>query len=138
MSREVEAFLPHRGPALLIEDILEDEGGLSVCRARVPADSPFRTSEGGRAVVPTYLALEMGAQAAATIEGRQRAHHGARGAPAAGLVVGVREAVFHAPHLPAEGSFLVRTAQLESAPPLRVYRVEVRLEESGSFQFNLT
>jgi predicted hotdog family 3-hydroxylacyl-ACP dehydratase len=60
MSRDVEACLPHRGPALLIEQILEDREGLSVCRARVPPDSPFRAAEGGRAVVPTYLAFEMG------------------------------------------------------------------------------
>ncbi len=116
--------MPQSGPALLICEVLGAEPERSTCRARVPRDSPFRAGEPGCELVPAFLALEMGAQAAAVLEAR-RAADGARRAPR-GFVVGARDARFHSATLAADASFVVVATLLDHAPPLRVYRFEVR------------
>jgi len=118
------AYLPHRPPALLVTEILSVKEGGSVCLARVPVDSPFVLA--ASETFPTYLALEMGAQAAAACEALQRA---SEGEPRAGFVVRVNEARFHRAVLPVDADYRVTTSLVRAAPPLRVWRVRVELEE---------
>lgn len=119
----LEAYLPHRPPALLVTEILSVEEGESTSLARVPVDSPFVLAASG--TFPAYLALEMGAQAAAACEALQRA---GEGEPRAGFLVRVNEARFHRAALPVDADYRVATSLVRAAPPLRVWRVRVVLE----------
>ncbi|HVS18531.1 MAG TPA: hypothetical protein VMT18_08020 [Planctomycetota bacterium] len=116
-------YLPHRAPALFVEELLEHDELGSLCRARVPPESPFVRA----GCFPAYLALELGAQGAAASEAiaRRRGEPGA--VPRAGYLVGARDARFDRAALSQQESYLVRTRLLRAAPPLRTWRVEVLL-----------
>jgi len=111
--------LPHAGPALLVERAVDVTEDVIRCTARVPANSPFRT--GDRA--PAFLAIEMGAQAAALHDlVAQDAHcepdrHG--------FIVAVRDTTFHELDLPADATFDVEARRDVSMPPLFNYSVRV-------------
>lgn len=113
--------LPQAGPALLIVEVLDADREHAHCRARVPSNSPFRREDGDRSAVPAYLAIEMGAQAAALCDARDR---GTR----EGAIVVVRQTICHASSLDADAVYNVQATLLESAPPLRHYRFEVSLD----------
>ena len=114
--------LPHGGPALLIEDVLEVDREGATCLARVPSGSPFRHEDGARSVVPAYLAIEMGAQAAALCEGGEQGGQ-------EGAIVSVRETRCHASSLDADVIYTVRVTLVECIPPLRYYRFEASLHD---------
>ena len=126
----MDAYLPQRGPALLVTEVLEATPQSSCCVARVPATSPFLRAGG----FPSYLTLEMGAQAAAAAESlaRRRAQPDdtAAAEPQAGYLVGVRRASFARALLPGAADYRVQTRRLRSAPPLRAWQVEVTLAGS--------
>jgi predicted hotdog family 3-hydroxylacyl-ACP dehydratase len=111
----VEALIPHRGPARLLERIVErSEHGL-VALAAVPADSPVVAAGGA----PALLALEMAAQAAAALAALERGGE-QTGEPRPGYLVGARNAFFTQPVLPNE-PLRVTVRPTGSAPPLAVY-----------------
>jgi len=120
----VESLLPHRDPMRLVRVIVEAdvERGRIHCIAVIPGDNPLAT--GDRA--PAFLGLEAAAQAAAALEalGRQSGPAGESG-PRLGYLVGVREAIFHAPDLPVAAPLSVTVQAAGSAPPLAVYEVRV-------------
>jgi predicted hotdog family 3-hydroxylacyl-ACP dehydratase len=117
-------LIPHGGPARLLESLVERQPGSVVCQGRIPAGSPF--AEGGRA--PSYLALEMAAQAAAVLEALRRSGSGAAG-PRVGYLVAVREARLHLPEMEVETAFRATVREAGQAPPLGVY--EFRVERDG-------
>ena len=114
-------YLPQRPPALLVTEVLAADPEGSRCLARIPADSPF--VEQGRA--PAYLALEMGAQAAAAGEARQRAAESGGGEAQGGYVVRITRAVFHVTSLDATGEFELHTSLRQAAPPLRTWSCHI-------------
>jgi predicted hotdog family 3-hydroxylacyl-ACP dehydratase len=129
----VESLLPHRDPARLLRVVVEASlepvariSGIAV----IPPNHPL--VRGGRA--PAFLGLEAAAQAAAALEAlsRQGGPPGDAGnaGPRLGYLVGVREAVFHAPDLPAAEPLTVTVEAAGSAPPLAVYTA--RIEREGA------
>jgi predicted hotdog family 3-hydroxylacyl-ACP dehydratase len=109
-------LLPHAPPALLLQAILEATEDAIVAAAEVSPLHPL--GKDGR--LPTFLALEAAAQAAAALEalGRREAS-----GPRIGYLVGIRDARFAVPSLPA-GKPLRVSARLEGgAFPLSRYAV---------------
>ena len=100
----------------MVHSLQERSGGTVRCRARIPLDSPW--VQGGQA--PAFVAIEIGAQAAALLE------TGGGPGPRAGYLVGARDARFHASHLPAGVDLEVEARDAGSAPPLRTSSVVVR------------
>jgi 3-hydroxymyristoyl/3-hydroxydecanoyl-(acyl carrier protein) dehydratase len=117
------ALVPHRPPALLVRAPWSMSGEGLRCRAVIPGDSPFAVD--GRA--PSFVALEAAAQAAALFEALRRRGQGGCGGTQVGYLVGIRNARFDAPFLPACSSLDVTVALSGLAPPLAVYDVSVAL-----------
>jgi predicted hotdog family 3-hydroxylacyl-ACP dehydratase len=111
-----ESLLPHSPPALLLHAILEVAEDAVVAVAEVPPSHPLVA--GGR--FPAFLALEAAAQAAAALEALGR--HGASG-PRIGYLVGIRDARFAVPSLPAGRPLRVTARLTGGAFPLSVYAV---------------
>jgi predicted hotdog family 3-hydroxylacyl-ACP dehydratase len=114
-----EALLPHAPPARLVRSIAEASSAEIVCVAEIPPLHPL--AEEGR--LPALLGIEAAAQAAAVLEAlnRRREDPG----PRIGYLVGVREARFAVPFLPA-GQPLRATARLAGgAFPLSLYEIGV-------------
>ena len=119
--RPVDDLLPHTGTARLLTGVLRSGPGFIEATGRVPAAHPLAT--GGRA--PSFLGLELGAQAAAALEALERAAAGEDRRPHVGYLVRVREAAFSSPSLPVETPLHVKALLTGAAPPLAIYRIEV-------------
>ncbi len=117
-----ESLLPHGPPALLLHAISEVAEDGIVAVAEVPPGHPLVVD--GR--FPAFLALEAAAQGAAALEALGR--HGASG-PRIGYLVGIREARFAVPSLPAGRCFRVAARLTGGAFPLSMYAVS--LSEAG-------
>ena len=121
LSGALRSLLPHSGTARLLTSILRSGPDAIDGIGHVPAAHPL--AGGGR--VPSFLGLELGAQAAAAFEALLRTNTIGDGAPRIGYLVRIREASFLEPHLPVETPLCV-SARLEgTAPPLAVYRIRV-------------
>jgi len=114
----VPTLIPHEPPARLLRDILEASAEGLTGWAEIPAASPF--VEAGRA--PAYLSLEAAAQGAAALEALSR--RDASG-PRIGYLVGLRNARFQVPWLPAEQPFRIAVRLSGSAGSLSIYEVTV-------------
>ena len=114
-----EALLPHGPPALLLRAFAEvSEGATTAVAAIAEVSQSHPLVADGR--FPTFLALEAAAQAAAALEALGRRESPG---PRIGYLVGIRDARFAVPWLPA-GRPLRVTARLEGgAFPLAVYAV---------------
>jgi predicted hotdog family 3-hydroxylacyl-ACP dehydratase len=113
-----EALIPHRGPALLLEAVLDAGPEHAICRGRVPVGSAFVI--GGRAAA--VIAIEVAAQTAAV--------HQALAAPSGGnarpgYLVGVRDASLRADFVPAGAVLVATVRRLGGAGPLATYEVSV-------------
>ena len=64
----IELYLPHRGPMLLVDRLLSDEGERVRVEATVPADGLF-VRDG---VLPSWVGLELMAQTIGVYAGRRR------------------------------------------------------------------
>jgi predicted hotdog family 3-hydroxylacyl-ACP dehydratase len=115
-------LVPQRGPALLVEHILDSGPDFAVCRGRVPAASAFVT--GGRA--PAVLALELAAQAAAAQQAL--ASDGPGEEPRPGYLVAIREAVLRADEVAAGEPLVATVRRSGGAGPLAVFDVSVTTE----------
>lgn len=114
-------LLPHGQTARLVHQVVRSEPTLIDVVCIVPAEHPLASE--GRA--PAFLGLEMGAQAAATLEAIGRRRDSGAAGPRIGYLVRVSEATFLAADLPTEAALDV-SARLEgSAPPLAIYRISV-------------
>ena len=114
---ELSVLLPHAPPALLVRSVLAAAEEEIDCVAEIPPDHPLAAA--GRA--PACLAVEAAAQAAAVLEAMARREDdpGAR----VGYLVGIREASFATPLLPAGRAFRVTARLAGSAPPLSIYEI---------------
>lgn len=114
-------LLPHRGPARLLERLLEVGESRAIGLGRVPADSPFAVE--GR--VAAFVAVEMAAQVAAAWETLGRAGDDGRPEPRVGYVVSARDVELDPDGFPVGQSLRVTVELSGAAPPLTVYRFEV-------------
>ena len=116
-------LLAQEGRARLVHEVLEAGETEIVCAGTVPAESPY--ADGDR--VPSVVALELAAQAAAALETIERIGQEPDPGPKVGYLVNIGDVVLSTVFFPA-GAPLVARAILESAAlPLSVYRVEVTL-----------
>jgi predicted hotdog family 3-hydroxylacyl-ACP dehydratase len=114
-------LLPHQRTARLVTRVLRYDADSIEAIGVIPAGHPLAT----RATAPNFLALELGAQAAAVLEALLRQDGAGGGEPRVGYLVRVREATFATGVLPV-GSPLSVTATLEgAAPPLAMYKITV-------------
>ena len=114
-----DALIPHRGPARLVQTILEDpRPDVLVCAGRVPPDSAFAV--GGR--VPAVVVLELAAQAAAV---QQALAAGAAGAARPGYLVGIRDASLQADDVAVSARLVATVRRTGQAGPLATYDVTV-------------
>jgi len=119
----VESLIPHRDPALLVRVVAAASPGEIVCIAVISGEHPLAAA--GRA--PCLLGIEAAAQAAAALEALARPPEEPAG-PRVGYLVGVREAAFLLPDLPAGWPLRVTVRAAGSAPPLAVYEATVELD----------
>jgi predicted hotdog family 3-hydroxylacyl-ACP dehydratase len=117
-----ESLLPHGPPAFLLHAISEVAEDGIVAVAEVPPSHPLVAD--GR--FPAFLALEAAAQGAAALEALGR--RGAPG-PRIGYLVGIRDARFAVPSLPAGRRLRVTARLTGGAFPLSMYAVS--LGEAG-------
>ena len=114
-----EGLIPHRGPARLVQTILDDRRtDVLVCRGRIPPDSAFAVD--GRA--PAVIVLELAAQAAA-VQQALAAPVGAAVRP--GYLVAVRAAAFRADDVAAAVGLVATVRRTGQAGPLATYDVTV-------------
>lgn len=115
-----ETLIPHRGPALLLEAVVEAADDRLVASAAVPHGSAFAA----QGLAPPFVALEVAAQAAAAFEALRRRRAGGDPEPRVGYLVGARDVVLQI-GLPV-GLPLQVTIRLDAAlPPLSTYLFEV-------------
>jgi len=113
-----EGLIPHRGPARLVQSILEDpRPDVLVCAGRIPADSAFAVE--GR--VPAAVLLELAAQAAAV----QQALAAPAGAARRGYLVAVRAATLRAHDVAVQVRLVATVRRTGQAGPLATYDVAV-------------
>lgn len=124
------AALPHDEPARFVESVIERDADGILCRARIPAASPWA----GGGAAPATAGLEIAAQAAAWMEALERAEEGrdaerageAATARRVGYLVRIRDATLGAA-IPAGAAVIARVRRSGGAPPLAIYEVEVTL-----------
>lgn len=114
-----EELIPHRGPARLVQTILDDtRTDVLVCGGRIPPGSAFAVD--GRA--PAVILLELAAQAAAV----QQALAGKAGAAARpGYLVAVRAAIVRVDDVAANVPLVATVRRTGQAGPLATYDVTV-------------
>ena len=119
-EREVpDGLIPHRGPARLVQTILEDpRPDVLVCGGRIPSDSAF--AAGGR--VPAVVVLELAAQAAAV---QQALAAPAGDAARPGYLVAIRAASLRADDVAAGDRLIATVRRTGQAGPLATYDVTV-------------
>jgi predicted hotdog family 3-hydroxylacyl-ACP dehydratase len=117
----VDALVPHRGPARLLETVVNWRAGALAGRGRIPADSPF--ARDGRA--PCFMGLELAAQGAAALQALSRPGDPA---PRVGYLVGVREARFLQDDLPVETALTFVVQEAGHAGALGVYEATIALD----------
>jgi 3-hydroxyacyl-[acyl-carrier-protein] dehydratase len=117
-SLPIAMLLPHQPPARLLHGVLDASAEALTGLAEIPAGSPF--VEDGQA--PAFLGLEAAAQGAAALEALNR--RDASG-PRIGYLVGLRNARFNTPWLPAGRPFRLTVRLAGSAAPLSIYEVTV-------------
>ena len=114
-----EGLIPHRGPARLVQTILDDtRTDVLVCGGRIPPDSAFAVA--GRA--PAVIVLELAAQAAA-VQQALAAPTGAAARP--GYLVAVRAAIVRVDDVAANVPLVATVRRTGQAGPLATYDVTV-------------
>ncbi|MDX8378025.1 MAG: hypothetical protein R8L53_08400 [Mariprofundales bacterium] len=88
----IEALLPHRTPMLMISDIVTKGDTKIHCRACIKKDNPF-LNEG---ILPSFICLELVAQAAGIFLGIDALEHSNIKLPDSGAIVSVRDMNIHA------------------------------------------
>jgi len=118
--RPMAELVPHAPPARLLTGVLAEGAGGILCAGSIPVDHPLAV--GGQA--PGFLAIELGAQAAAALEALARPPGGR---PRIGYLVGVRDA--HLPaRLPIGRTLHVTAVPAGAAAALAIYDIQVAEE----------
>ena len=108
---------------MVLTAVLAADAGGILCAGRIPAGHPL--AGGGEA--PGFLAIELGAQAAAALEALARRPGGT---PRIGYLVGVRDARLPA-RLAAGRALRVTAIPAGAAGALSTYDIEIREEGGG-------
>jgi predicted hotdog family 3-hydroxylacyl-ACP dehydratase len=119
----IEELLPLRHPSLLLDRVIEADAEAGLFLARVAAGSPFAD----RDLVPSFVALEVCAQAAGAHQRLGSRAEDGRGLPPVGYLVLVAEARFLVPGFRPDADVRARVMREGVAPPLSLYRF--RLED---------
>ena len=120
MEDSPEHLLPHRGRALLLRRIVRCDGDAIECVGVIPGNSPFVRE----ARAPSFVGLELAAQAAAALQALESPEDGI---PRPGYLVGVREARFATAWIPADCEIRARVRRTGRAGPLAVHDVLVEV-----------
>ena len=95
----LEHLLPHRPPALLVTEVLEQTEEAATVKGRIPVDHPWAAD--GR--VPALLLVDLAAQAAGILVGlRKVSRTRDRKAPDQGFLVSLHETRLHVTDIEAE------------------------------------
>jgi len=121
-AAEAIAGLPHAAGARMIDGVVDTADDRIRCSARVPEGSAWTVGSD----VPSWVAIEIAAQAAAVLE-RLAAPDGAPAA-ARGFVVRVREVRCVRPRFAASARVVVDVRRAGAAPPLALYRFEAEAD----------
>ncbi len=116
-------LLPHTGTARLLTAVVHCDDTSVMAVGEIRSDHPFVCD--GQA--PAFLAIELGAQAAAAMESMARRGMPLSG-PMRGRLVRIRDAQFAEDTLPVNTPLEVTAHVVALALPLAVYRVRVCLE----------
>lgn len=106
MDLSLHALLPHRGPMLLLTDVIEVDDEHSVARVAISPQSPFFEPDKG---VPAWIGLEYMGQTAALIAGYQR--QAGELDPHLGLFLGTRKYQADTGWFAPDSQLIVRGAQ---------------------------
>lgn len=120
----IEELLPHRGPSLLLVDVIEVGGEEIRAVGRIPAGHPAVGPEG---TAPSVLAVELAAQGAALLEAWNAGDR--RAEPRIGYLVGLRSVRLAERTLPAEMPLEVWVRREASSPPLARFAMRVWTRE---------
>ncbi len=120
----IEELLPHRGPALLLVDVIEVDAQKIRAVGRIASDHPAVGSEG---TAPVVLAVELAAQGAAVLEAWNAGDR--EGESRIGYLVGLRSVGLAEGTLPAETPLQVWVRREASAPPLARFSMRVWTRE---------
>ena len=121
--RSIEALVPQRGPALLLETVLDSSDESIVALGRVPFESPFLRA----GMAPCFLGLELMAQAAGAFDALRRGRDEPSARSEIGYLVGIRGARFDGRPLPAGERLRAEVRQIGGASPLAVHEGRVFL-----------
>ena len=102
LNIDIESYIPHRKPILLISEVLEIDDELGVTVATVKPDWPLCD---GREINSLIL-VETVAQTAALVEGYKRIKDGKPGAK--GWLVGIKHAEFNVANIPIATRLVIR------------------------------
>jgi predicted hotdog family 3-hydroxylacyl-ACP dehydratase len=118
---DVAGLIPQAGVARLVQAVLDlREDGID-CAGRIPVRHPLVQA----GAVPSFMGLEMAAQAAAVFEALRRRERDERTDPRVGFLVSLRDVRLNVPTLPAEVSLVASIRSLGGAAPLALYQVRV-------------
>ncbi|MGH9465016.1 MAG: hypothetical protein ACRD0X_05180 [Thermoanaerobaculia bacterium] len=120
---DLGAWLPHTGPARLVTRVVEVGPDAIVCEGTVPLQSPYSSGSG----CPTWVGVELAAQAAALLEAHTHETTLVSTRPT-GYLVRVRDVRCARPTFPPETLLRVRVERLSAAVPLFVYAISVGLD----------
>ncbi|MCA8957982.1 MAG: hypothetical protein KDC87_18045 [Planctomycetes bacterium] len=117
-------YLPHGGSAHLVPRVIDYGRDVMVCIGRFPADSPL--VDDGR--VPTFLAVEPAAQAAATHLALRAVEDGLAIEQLTGFLTGVRQMTMTRQWLPAEADLVIKVTLRSGARGFHRFDFEVALD----------
>ena len=121
---DIADLVPHSGVARLLTHVVSCSSTEIHAAGAIPARHPLVID--GEA--PPFMAIELGAQAAAAMEAiGRRAGSDGDARPQPGSVVRVREARFECTSFPVETPIHVTAELLGSAHPLAIYRIRATL-----------
>jgi predicted hotdog family 3-hydroxylacyl-ACP dehydratase len=121
----IEGLIPHRRPMRLIDAILAVDDDSATTAATVTADWP-RDDTGE---IPTILLVELVAQTAAVSGGFRESHETDTRGTHGGLLVGIKQAVFHLQALPMGTKLVTRAAIRPLLDHYKEITGEVRLDD---------
>ena len=124
---DVESLLPHTGVARFLTRIHDVTATTIDATGRVPREHALVS--GTRA--PSFLAIELGAQAAAAMEAVARRASGSSGAAVRGSLVRIRDARLLQPTFSADAMVHVVVDLVASAPPLAMYTLRAHVGDTA-------
>jgi predicted hotdog family 3-hydroxylacyl-ACP dehydratase len=121
---DVSELVPHTGVARFLTHIRSVTSSAIEATGRVPTGHALSTD----GLAPSFLAIELGAQAAAAMEAlaRRTAPESSDG-PARGSIVRIRDARFVEATFPVDAPIHIRVDLVGSAPPLAMYSLKARV-----------